>query len=144
MPQIFSTNFLKLVFYVFKGDYDVVINDYEKAKSLFGKTEVQVFKKCEFSILLNLILILVGKINNMRANSEFLPLLSSFIFCLYSICSIWNTFLNGMAILLPWKYFVLCITRLEASNFQVMFHKVDWLCRCIFNEFKNCSLQFIK
>uniref|UniRef100_A0A674J0U8 Exocyst complex component 2 n=1 Tax=Terrapene triunguis TaxID=2587831 RepID=A0A674J0U8_9SAUR len=28
-----------------KGDYDVVINDYEKAKSLFGKTEVQVFKK---------------------------------------------------------------------------------------------------
>ncbi|ERE79950.1 exocyst complex component 2 [Cricetulus griseus] len=29
-----------------KGDYDVVINDYEKAKSLFGKTEVQVFKKC--------------------------------------------------------------------------------------------------
>ncbi|XP_053528527.1 exocyst complex component 2 isoform X2 [Artibeus jamaicensis] len=28
-----------------KGDYDVVINDYEKAKSLFGRTEVQVFKK---------------------------------------------------------------------------------------------------
>ncbi|XP_061634361.1 exocyst complex component 2 [Phyllopteryx taeniolatus] len=28
-----------------KGDYDVVINDYEKAKSLFGKTEVPVFKK---------------------------------------------------------------------------------------------------
>lgn len=28
-----------------KGDYDVVINDYEKAKSLFGKTEVEVFKK---------------------------------------------------------------------------------------------------
>ncbi|XP_069586851.1 exocyst complex component 2 isoform X1 [Ranitomeya imitator] len=28
-----------------KGDYDVVINDYEKAKSLFGKTEVDVFKK---------------------------------------------------------------------------------------------------
>ncbi|KAJ8790636.1 hypothetical protein J1605_004609 [Eschrichtius robustus] len=28
-----------------RGDYDVVINDYEKAKSLFGKTEVQVFKK---------------------------------------------------------------------------------------------------
>ncbi|MGH0156736.1 UNVERIFIED_CONTAM: hypothetical protein FKN15_032207 [Acipenser sinensis] len=28
-----------------KGDYDVVINDYEKAKSLFGNTEVQVFKK---------------------------------------------------------------------------------------------------
>ncbi|KAF1476131.1 Exocyst complex component 2, partial [Megadyptes antipodes antipodes] len=28
-----------------KGDYDVVINDYEKAKSLFGKTEVQVFRK---------------------------------------------------------------------------------------------------
>ncbi|ELK06625.1 Exocyst complex component 2 [Pteropus alecto] len=28
-----------------KGDYDVVINDYEKAKSLFGKTEVRVFKK---------------------------------------------------------------------------------------------------
>lgn len=28
-----------------KGDYDVVINDYEKAKSLFGKTEVHVFKK---------------------------------------------------------------------------------------------------
>lgn len=31
-----------------KGDYDVVINDYEKAKSLFGKSEVQVFKKCKF------------------------------------------------------------------------------------------------
>uniref|UniRef100_A0A4W3K885 Exocyst complex component 2 n=1 Tax=Callorhinchus milii TaxID=7868 RepID=A0A4W3K885_CALMI len=28
-----------------KGDYDVVINDYEKAKSLFGKTEVRVFQK---------------------------------------------------------------------------------------------------
>ncbi|XP_039609362.1 exocyst complex component 2 isoform X1 [Polypterus senegalus] len=28
-----------------KGDYDVVINDYEKAKSLFGNTEVHVFKK---------------------------------------------------------------------------------------------------
>ncbi|MED6269685.1 Exocyst complex component 2 [Characodon lateralis] len=28
-----------------KGDYDVVINDYEKAKSLFGNTEVAVFKK---------------------------------------------------------------------------------------------------
>ncbi|XP_069765761.1 exocyst complex component 2 isoform X2 [Narcine bancroftii] len=28
-----------------KGDYDVVINDYEKAKSLFGKTEVHVFQK---------------------------------------------------------------------------------------------------
>lgn len=29
----------------FQGDYDVVINDYEKAKSLFGNTEVPVFKK---------------------------------------------------------------------------------------------------
>ncbi|KAK2834990.1 hypothetical protein Q5P01_015474 [Channa striata] len=28
-----------------KGDYDVVINDYEKAKSLFGNTEVPIFKK---------------------------------------------------------------------------------------------------
>ncbi|KAG5849851.1 hypothetical protein ANANG_G00076090, partial [Anguilla anguilla] len=28
-----------------KGDYDVVINDYEKAKSLFGNTEVPVFRK---------------------------------------------------------------------------------------------------
>lgn len=28
-----------------QGDYDVVINDYEKAKSLFGNTEVPVFKK---------------------------------------------------------------------------------------------------
>uniref|UniRef100_A0A1A7Z6U8 Exocyst complex component 2 n=1 Tax=Iconisemion striatum TaxID=60296 RepID=A0A1A7Z6U8_9TELE len=28
-----------------KGDYDVVINDYEKAKSLFGNTEVAVFRK---------------------------------------------------------------------------------------------------
>uniref|UniRef100_A0A671QSZ6 Exocyst complex component 2 n=1 Tax=Sinocyclocheilus anshuiensis TaxID=1608454 RepID=A0A671QSZ6_9TELE len=28
-----------------KGDYDIVINDYEKAKSLFGNTEVPVFKK---------------------------------------------------------------------------------------------------
>lgn len=35
------------VLFSFKGDYDVVINDYEKAKSLFGKTEVQVFKKCK-------------------------------------------------------------------------------------------------
>lgn len=35
------------VLLLFKGDYDVVINDYEKAKSLFGKTEVQVFKKCK-------------------------------------------------------------------------------------------------
>lgn len=38
--------------FVFKGDYDVVINDYEKAKSLFGKTEVQVFKKCKIQVLL--------------------------------------------------------------------------------------------
>ena len=30
-----------------QGDYDVVINDYEKAKSLFGNTEVPVFKKGE-------------------------------------------------------------------------------------------------
>uniref|UniRef100_A0A4W5QFM4 Exocyst complex component 2 n=1 Tax=Hucho hucho TaxID=62062 RepID=A0A4W5QFM4_9TELE len=30
---------------IHKGDYDVVINDYEKAKSLFGNTEVPVFKK---------------------------------------------------------------------------------------------------
>uniref|UniRef100_A0A8C4Q9B9 Exocyst complex component 2 n=1 Tax=Eptatretus burgeri TaxID=7764 RepID=A0A8C4Q9B9_EPTBU len=28
-----------------KGDYDVVINDYEKAKSLFGNTEVRIFQK---------------------------------------------------------------------------------------------------
>lgn len=28
-----------------QGDYDVVINDYEKAKSLFGNTEVPVFQK---------------------------------------------------------------------------------------------------
>uniref|UniRef100_UPI00358FCEE5 exocyst complex component 2-like isoform X1 n=1 Tax=Myxine glutinosa TaxID=7769 RepID=UPI00358FCEE5 len=28
-----------------KGDYDVVINDYEKAKSLFGNTEVHIFQK---------------------------------------------------------------------------------------------------
>ena len=34
-------------FFILKGDYDGVINDYEKAKSLFGKTEVQVFKKCK-------------------------------------------------------------------------------------------------
>lgn len=42
------------IFFIFilKGDYDVVINDYEKAKSLFGKTEVQVFKKCKASVLL--------------------------------------------------------------------------------------------
>lgn len=32
-------------FCLFQGDYDVVINDYEKAKSLFGNTEVPVFKK---------------------------------------------------------------------------------------------------
>lgn len=38
--------------FVFKGDYDVVINDYEKAKSLFGKTEVQVFKKCKIQVML--------------------------------------------------------------------------------------------
>lgn len=31
--------------FLFQGDYDVVINDYEKAKSLFGNTEVPVFKK---------------------------------------------------------------------------------------------------
>lgn len=30
----------------------MVINDYEKAKSLFGKTEVQVFKKCKIHVLL--------------------------------------------------------------------------------------------
>uniref|UniRef100_A0A8C7HJV1 Exocyst complex component 2 n=1 Tax=Oncorhynchus kisutch TaxID=8019 RepID=A0A8C7HJV1_ONCKI len=30
---------------IHKGDYDVVINDYEKAKSLFSNTEVSVFKK---------------------------------------------------------------------------------------------------
>lgn len=30
----------------------MVINDYEKAKSLFGKTEVQVFKKCELCLWL--------------------------------------------------------------------------------------------
>lgn len=40
------------MFFVLKGDYDVVINDYEKAKSLFGKTEVQVFKKCKIHLLL--------------------------------------------------------------------------------------------
>ena len=28
-----------------KGDYDVVITDYMRAKSLFGDTEVQVFRK---------------------------------------------------------------------------------------------------
>lgn len=38
---------------VFKGDYDVVINDYEKAKSLFGKTEVQVFKKCKMDSIIS-------------------------------------------------------------------------------------------
>lgn len=35
----------KLKTFLFQGDYDVVINDYEKAKSLFGNTEVPVFKK---------------------------------------------------------------------------------------------------
>lgn len=33
------------LFFSSQGDYDVVINDYEKAKSLFGNTEVPVFKK---------------------------------------------------------------------------------------------------
>ena len=28
-----------------KGDYDLVITDYTRAKSLFGDTDVQVFKK---------------------------------------------------------------------------------------------------
>lgn len=42
----------KIFFFILKGDYDVVINDYEKAKSLFGKTEVQVFKKCKACVLL--------------------------------------------------------------------------------------------
>lgn len=36
------------VTFISQGDYDVVINDYEKAKSLFGNTEVPVFKKGNF------------------------------------------------------------------------------------------------
>lgn len=58
--------FVILIFFFFffvflKGDYDVVINDYEKAKSLFGKTEVQVFKKCKvFCILLNSVYVFHG------------------------------------------------------------------------------------
>lgn len=36
------------LFFFSQGDYDVVINDYEKAKSLFGNTEVAVFKKGSF------------------------------------------------------------------------------------------------
>lgn len=36
---------MKWTIFSFQGDYDVVINDYEKAKSLFGNTEVPVFKK---------------------------------------------------------------------------------------------------
>lgn len=39
-----STSSTELAF-LSQGDYDVVINDYEKAKSLFGNTEVPVFKK---------------------------------------------------------------------------------------------------
>lgn len=37
-------------FFFSQGDYDVVINDYEKAKSLFGTTEVPVFKKGMFHL----------------------------------------------------------------------------------------------
>lgn len=36
---------MKWTIFSFQGDYDVVINDYEKAKSLFGNTEVPVFQK---------------------------------------------------------------------------------------------------
>ena len=30
---------------LFQGDYDLVITDYARARSLFGDTEVEVFKK---------------------------------------------------------------------------------------------------
>lgn len=47
MSSLYFADSLQNIFFILKGDYDVVINDYEKAKSLFGKTEVQVFKKCK-------------------------------------------------------------------------------------------------
>lgn len=47
MSSLYFADSLQNIFFILKGDYDVVINDYEKAKSLFGKTEVQVFRKCK-------------------------------------------------------------------------------------------------
>ena len=51
-------------FFILKGDYDVVINDYEKAKSLFGKTEVQVFKKCKIYYFKIFYFAFIGKLWN--------------------------------------------------------------------------------
>lgn len=45
MIDKFKKIYTNLTLASFQGDYDVVINDYEKAKSLFGNTEVPVFKK---------------------------------------------------------------------------------------------------
>jgi len=50
-----------------KADYDIVINDYARAKALFGNTEVQVFQRvlqeAEHRIL-NLRDVLLGKLQN--------------------------------------------------------------------------------
>lgn len=70
--------FCLCVFVFFKGDYDVVINDYEKAKSLFGKTEVQVFKKCKIRILL-FAAFFFFKLKGWKAHSS----LKSFMWVLY-------------------------------------------------------------
>lgn len=52
IDELFGSNAALLTdfFFLSQGDYDVVINDYEKAKSLFGNTEVAVFKKGVFYI----------------------------------------------------------------------------------------------
>lgn len=36
---------MNIIIYFVQGDYDLVITDYTRAKSLFGDTDVGIFKK---------------------------------------------------------------------------------------------------
>ena len=44
-----------------QGDYNIVINDFEKAKSLFADTDVKVFRKGQFILFFFVVRVCVQK-----------------------------------------------------------------------------------
>ena len=54
-----------------QGDYNIVINDFEKAKSLFADTDVKVFRKGQFILFVFAVRVCVQ--NDYQWNICFVP-----------------------------------------------------------------------
>ena len=57
LPFLFS-----LIFF-FQGDYEMVISDYGRAKSLFAETDIKIFKKGVTAVLCEDVFMFIGAPN---------------------------------------------------------------------------------